>query len=158
VVARRELRSDVEIQLHFAGGLTTYGFGFPTRRQRIFIALAGPFAGLIAGLAVLALGLRLPSVRSSGIYDDALFVTLGWSALNLIPSWPLDGSVLLNEYLKRDELLHPISSVIALAGAVLSFELQQGHLLVFFAVLLIMNVLAIRSVSRVIQRWNRRIG
>lgn len=158
VVARRELHSDVEILLHFAGGLTTYGGGYPTRRQHILIALAGPFAGLIAGLAILAVGLRLPSLLSSGIYRDALFVTLGWSALNLIPTWPLDGSALLSAYLKRDELLHPISSAIAFAGAVLSFELQQGRLLVFFAVLLIVNVLAIRSVLRVIQRWNKRIG
>ena len=158
VVASRELRGHVEILLHFAGGLTTFDGAYMTRRQHIFIALAGPLVGFIAGLAVLVAGLRLPSIQSNGIYRDALFVTLGWSALNLLPSWPLDGSVVVSAFLKRDELLHPISAVIALAAVILSFELHQVRLLLFFVVLLIVNTLAIPPVYRLIQRWNKRIG
>lgn len=158
LVASRELRGHVEILLHFAGGLTTYDARWLTRRQHILIALAGPLMGFVAGLIAVVVGLRFPSIRDSGIYSDALFVTLGWSALNLVPAWPLDGSVVVCAFLKRDNLLHPLSAIIAAVCGAICLELQQGHLLIFFAVLFIINVLAIPSVSRTVQRWSKRIG
>src|SRR5688572_514886 len=59
----RHYGSPARIQLYALGGLTFHE-QLPRRKQRIAVALAGPFAGFGLGLVVLAVHLLLPAQRS----------------------------------------------------------------------------------------------
>lgn len=111
------------IVLHFAGGLAIpdsapYGTGWsnvsPTPREQIIISLAGPFAGFLLAILVIAgvvfmggtvgvsllLGfIPIPQLASLPINSTAvrlfivmmLWVNVFWGLINLLPVFPLDG-------------------------------------------------------------------
>lgn len=80
------------ITLHGSGGLTSYGGPSLGTARDIAVTLAGPMAGLIVGAIVWKL---VPAEGLSPIAQTAremaLWVNVGWSILNLLPIWPLDG-------------------------------------------------------------------
>lgn len=73
------------------GGVCQGGGNYrPT--QGLWVALAGPLAGALPGLLALAGALFLPHlpVVTASLWFTVQ-VTLGWSLLNLLPIFPLDG-------------------------------------------------------------------
>lgn len=89
------------------GGLCI-GRGGRTAKHGLLIALAGPAAGLIVGLPALALYLGLDfgliNVDVGRTVMKTLwfivFVNVGWSILNLLPIFPLDGGQALMNFLR----------------------------------------------------------
>jgi len=82
------------------GGNTTYDlFPLLDAKRELLIYLAGPAAGVVMGALVFGagmLGVHVPRL----MWFDALLVTWGWSALNLIPLKPLDGGVAVEKVVK----------------------------------------------------------
>jgi Zn-dependent protease len=64
----------------------------PTDRNGLLITLAGPAAGLVVGLPVWVAAQFMPWVPAlSSMVSFWIYVTIGWSLLNLLPIFPLDG-------------------------------------------------------------------
>ena len=146
IAAKRLGREDIHIVLHGLGGMTYFGESFPRRAERIAIALAGPAVGVFLGLILLSTGVR------GQYFNDALFATLGWSALNLLPIRPLDGSAILD--------VTWLSLALSAAGAIASAFVPSIRLLaLFFAILLVVNVLtSFPWLTSKLRRWNQRVG
>ena len=132
LAARALGASGIRISLHGFGGLTQFQMSSPSRWRASLIAVAGPAVGLALGLAVwLARAATAPSSQSSAaeVYSQLLFVTAGWSVINLLPVLPLDGGRLLEQILpgspqNRSRLAGVVSVVLA-GGAALWFW-QRG--------------------------------
>ncbi len=141
------------ITLAGLGGLTSYLPPRPLSRARSFaISIAGPAVGIGIGVALLALrggaGAESSMVRS--VLDLAVFATLGWSLLNLLPILPLDGGQALRELLpgspaKREVRAAMVSVVVAVLAALaaLRYGLLFGGLMAAFFVF--SNVMTIRN-------------
>jgi Zn-dependent protease len=126
-IVARYYRLDPSILLHGFGGLC---FHQPARQNRhdAFIIAAGPSAGLLLGLATLVFSIVAEdSVASSDVLNTvvkmSLYVNIGWSLINLLPIWPLDGGRLFRLLLLRwskparaDKVTH-VTSLILLALA-----------------------------------------
>lgn len=87
--ARRLGKDDVTIVLHGVGGSTFVNDVRLTRRDHIRIALAGPFAGVLLGVVSLIAW----RVVHAELVKELMITTFVWSAINLLPIRPLDGSV-----------------------------------------------------------------
>lgn len=90
-----------QITLHLTGGLTSWdGNKTISPTQNLIVSLAGPVAGLLLGVAVWGLW-HFAAIRVLAdtpyhfygivMYNDLLWVNLGWSLFNLLPTLPLDG-------------------------------------------------------------------
>lgn len=148
------------ITLAGLGGLTTYAPPTPLSRARsIAISTAGPAVGIVVGLALLVLD-RAPGLDGGlgqTVLDLAVFTTLGWSLLNLLPILPLDGGQTLRELLpgspaRRAVRAAAVSIVFAVLAAVLAYRagLVFGALLAaFFVITNVMTVRDARQLDRV---------
>jgi Zn-dependent protease len=133
------------IHLAGLGGLTTYVPPHPVSRARsVAISVAGPAVGIVIGLALVAYrrGVGVHSELESSIVDMAIWTTLAWSLLNLLPILPLDGGQTMRELLpgspaKRATRAAMVSVVVAVAAALVAvkFDLVFGALLALFFVL-----------------------
>jgi len=102
LVARALGASDVSISLVAYGGVTRYRLTSPSRWQGAMISAAGPAVGLGLGAAIwCARTAAHPAAHShaAAVYTELLFVTAGWSVVNLLPVLPLDGGHLLQQAL-----------------------------------------------------------
>ena len=128
------------IRLYAMGGLTSWSSIKEVSPARsILISLAGPGAGFLVGLAVLAIrllaGVESPATQDSPLEEHAfrylLFVNFAWGFLNLIPMLPLDGgnvSLSLEEWItgrKEGIVSRIISFVLALSVAIWAFTAGQ---------------------------------
>ena len=141
------------ITLAGLGGLTSYVPPAPVSRARsIAISVAGPAVGIVVGLGLLAYA-RVVGV-GDGLARDvvatAIWTTLGWSVLNLLPILPLDGGQTLRELLpgsppKRAVRAAMVSIVVAVLAAAVALKagLVFGALLAAFFVF--SNYTTIRS-------------
>lgn len=93
--------------LHAFGGVTQFPPG-PLRAlshgRRVLITLAGPGVGVVLGVvavAVVLFGGLAPQSLEREMAEIAVFVTLGWSLLNLAPILPLDGGHVVATALER---------------------------------------------------------
>src|SRR5262245_8824792 len=116
-LAIKRLGIEPEITLHWMGGHTTWNAPLPVGRPyRIFISLAGPFAGFALGLLVFGaacavgfhprgliatllgggwgLGGRMHPLVATAIVD-LLYVNFYWGLINLMPVLPFDGGHVL---------------------------------------------------------------
>ena len=141
------------IHLAGLGGLTTYLPPHPLSRARnIAISVAGPGVGLVIGLALLAYdrGVGVHSDLVQSIVNTAIYTTLAWSILNLLPILPLDGGQTLRELLpgspaKRATRAAVVSVVVGIGAGLLAlrFGFVFGALFALFLVL--SNIATIRS-------------
>ena len=102
VAARSLGASSVSISLRSYGGLTTYSLPTATRSKSALIAAAGPVVGLVLGLCIWVARQAAappPGSERAATYAELLFVTVGWSLINLLPVMPLDGARLLEQLL-----------------------------------------------------------
>lgn len=100
VVAIAQGRRDVSITLHGFGGLT-HSTGTGTHARYLVLALGGPAAGLMFGVAALALQMSgVPLPGSLPVLVGALvFLNFFWTAFNLLPIYPMDGGQALGHFL-----------------------------------------------------------
>src|SRR4051794_9834472 len=155
------------ITLAGLGGLTSYVPPAPLSRARsIAIAVAGPAVGIVIGL------LLLGYVRAVGVgdglardaVDTAIWVTLSWSLLNLLPILPLDGGQTLRELLpgspaKRAVRAAMVSIVVAVLAAAVAAKagLFFGALLAAFFVY--SNLMTVRYARQLDEGdLNQRLG
>lgn len=157
-VAARRIGAKPEIAIVALGGVTTYQPPSAlSRLTSLGISLAGPAVGLLFG-GVLLLVSRNVDLDPYGLgayaLDMALFTTLGWSVLNLLPIVPLDGGQAMRELLPGNPVVRGrrasiVSIVLAVAIGFLAL-LTPGisqFALIFAAFLVIVNVAALRSAS-----------
>jgi len=97
-----------QIELHGMGGTTSWQ---PDARvtpgRRIVVSLAGPGAGFVLGAIVLVAFVALRPAEGTvagNAVSMALWVNVGWGALNLLPMLPLDGGNVMASVL---EILAP---------------------------------------------------
>lgn len=95
-LAMRRYGYSPSIALHGMGGHTAWGRGpSPTAKQRLWVSLAGPFAGFALGGLVFALGLLVDLESQHWAVQRAylvlLWVNIGWGVINLLPMLPWDG-------------------------------------------------------------------
>ena len=122
------------ITLAGLGGLTSYVPPAPVSRARsIAISVAGPAVGIVVGLGLLAYarGVGVGDGLAQDVVDTAIFTTLGWSVLNLLPILPLDGGQTLRELLpgspaKREVRAAMVSIVVAVLAAAGRAEGRAG--------------------------------
>jgi len=120
------------ISLEGMAGLTRYRLqAAPSRAQSIFISLAGPLAGIVLGLIVLAVklsGVIEETTFITNLFNITFFTTFAWSAFNLMPIVPLDGGHIMTDLIPgsvpvRSRRAAIISIVVAVvAGAALWFQ------------------------------------
>lgn len=137
------------------GGLTM-GAAQPPRRS-VVVSLAGPLTGLVV------LGLPAWWLRESGtitdptaldVVDMVVFVNVFWSLVNLLPVLPLDGGNIARDVITLvtrrpgDRPARLLSIVTAgAAGLYAWLTWQWTFALIFGAVLVVMNVAALRRAS-----------
>jgi Zn-dependent protease len=131
------------ITLYMMGGLTRYDGGKMTRAQSGLISLAGPAAGLAAGLAV-TLFARSHTLGPEAA-DTVRFiqqVNIGWSLVNLLPVVPLDGGHVLGAVLGPRRVLATsiISAIVGSAAAVYGLMFQIPFVAIIFGVATITSV------------------
>lgn len=147
-LAMRAYRFEPAIDLHMLGGRTVFPLGArPDARQRLWITLAGPAAGLALGL-LFGLGLLISPAPEGSlgrfILETGFVVNLFWTMVNLLPIYPWDGGLILEAGL---ELLtgRPRHRVVAVASmvlgvAVVAFAVNVGaFMLGYFGVIGVLN-------------------
>ena len=103
VAIRRYGHGKSKIILWGMGGVCVNRGGTYSNRNGLKIALAGPVFGLMLGLPALGAYLALGGLESRSevtalsleILSFTVFVNVGWSLLNLLPIFPLDGGRIL---------------------------------------------------------------
>jgi Zn-dependent protease len=143
--AARCMGATATITLQGLGGLTRSQREEPLNRgESAVLSVAGPAAGILLGLPVLA------AIHVTGwdgwttggyVLRTAAFATLGWSGLNLLPVVPLDGGHLLELALPgppsaRRRTAATVSIAVAAVAGVLAYRagMPYGSLLaVLFA-------------------------
>lgn len=163
----RHYRLSPSILLTGLGGLTFHAQASRDRHDALITA-AGPAAGLLVGALVWGVSLFvLPtSPRMAQLIQALLVVNIGWSLLNLLPLWPLDGGQLfrlgLLQILKpplADKITHVVSLVLLTIAAVLILSFVRGDILlltILVAFGIWQNVQALRGQisSGVVRRVN----
>ena len=98
----RHYRLQPSILLHGLGGLTSHARAEHDRHDALIVA-AGPAAGLLLGGLVWGLDHAARAFEVGAVLDlpwyglavdDLLYINIGWSFVNLLPLWPLDGGLL----------------------------------------------------------------
>jgi Zn-dependent protease len=156
--AARRIGARPAIALVMFGGVTTYE---PPRQlsrlTSLGISLAGPAVGLVIG-GLLVLFSRSFELEPYGLPDyalqTALFTTIGWSVLNLLPVVPLDGGQAMRELLPgeppvRARRASVISIVLAVGLAVLILTTNWfgPFALVLVAFFVLANVMQLRALG-----------
>jgi Zn-dependent protease len=125
----RAFGTEPSIVLHGFGG-RTIAEGKPlSRGKSILMTLAGPGAGFLLGLLVLAYERTYPPAGlAKEIVKQLEFCTFGWGILNLMPVLPLDGGLVLRDALgpRHGRLVLILS---AFFGAVLTVFFLKLNLL-----------------------------
>jgi Zn-dependent protease len=138
----------VRISLSSLGGTTHYRLPTPSRLRTLMITAAGPATGLVLGAIVWLLRSAAdpaPFSSAANVYRQLLFVTVGWSLINLLPVLPLDGGTLLENLLVGStQDRRRIAAIISILVAGVAAEQFWRHDLLYpavlFAILAAVNV------------------
>lgn len=141
------------ITLAGLGGLTSYLPPRPLSRARsVAISIAGPAVGIIVGGALLGYGraVGVGSDLAGVVLGTAIYTTLGWSLLNLLPILPLDGGQTLRELLpgspaKRATRAAIVSVVVGVTAGLVALSLHFVFGALFALFLVLSNVGTIRT-------------
>jgi Zn-dependent protease len=182
-LAMRRYGQGSQIILHFAGGLTvpesiSWGGGYAsvaiTANQQIFISLAGPFAGFLFAVLVLAASVAaggtvvpnfifgfipFPIVFFSvggGILNslvmNLLWVSIFWGIVNLMPVNPLDGGTVARYILMQTDPLNGVRTslwVSVITGAAVAFMglvfLKSTYMAILFGLLAFQSFQALQG-------------
>jgi len=136
---QRKYGGQPEIVLHGFGGYALDRAGQPTRNQSLWIVGMGPAFSILLGI-VACIWIRSlnadasinpfapsrPYTQVEALASFAIFVNLGWAALNLLPIFPLDGGQLLSYamYQRQPQLRYRIAMVVA--GLLAFYFLTNG--------------------------------
>lgn len=130
--AMRAMGRTPHIELWAMGGLTHWGDGARIDGwKRALVSLAGPFAGFALAVPILLTDIfASPPDGSTGALAIrlALWVNIGWGALNLLPIVPLDGGHVMEVVLDRmvgargASIARIVSIVTAFGAAALAFH------------------------------------
>jgi Zn-dependent protease len=152
-----------QIELHGMGGTTSFQSGVaPSRRsigtaKSVAISLAGPFAGFLFALVVIAAQLAgfHPTHPLAGYALSLLFlVNVGWGIFNLLPMLPLDGGNVLYSVLtavtkKNGEKAARVISIVVAAGiALLAIRREQWWSLYLGVLFAFRNFQALRQADQ----------
>lgn len=142
--AMRRYGGRPEVLLYGMGGLCSSA-GRYTRKQSIIISAAGPAAGFVLALIVIALS-QSPLNSSNFLVREALgqlvIINIFWSAMNLLPIQPLDGGHILRSFMSHTEpaIVPKVGMVTAGIVAILSFVLLNSpYMAVLFGYLAYQN-------------------
>ena len=147
LVMRRLGDRRVEIILYAFGGLAA-GSTWRSRREQIWVSVAGPGAQILVGLLVWLLALSLPPGPLLVRYaiGNFLFVSFFWAVLNLLPVLPLDGGRITEAVLgparERTTLNVSLLCAAALAFYMIAVE-RQLFAAIFFGMLAYNNYQAL---------------
>lgn len=156
--AMRAMGRAPRIELWAMGGLTHWGEGARVSGyKRALVSLAGPFAGFVLAVPVMLADVFVsPPEGSLGAIAIrlALWVNVGWGALNLLPIVPLDGGHVLEVVLERvagargASIARVVSIVTAFGAAAIAihFEMPWAASLALF--LGLQNVLQLGAKPR----------
>ncbi len=156
----RHFRLNPSIQLHGWGGLCAHERA-DTDRQEALILIAGPGAGLIlGGLVFIASSAVDPILLAQSPFwsyfvKAMLYVNIGWSLVNLVPLWPLDGGQLFRLGLIKlmrpgpgERITHIVGTVVGLLGCYLAFMVWDMRFMGIIAAFMVwQNVQRINSTS-----------
>lgn len=139
------------VELHGFGGLTHHQRA-ASNRDDVLIIAAGPGAGLVFGAIVYGVYLVVKSAAPGVLYhqpytrmifDDLLFINIGWSLVNLLPLWPLDGGQLFRILMLRvfppgtaERTTHIVGLVVGIGGAIVAMNYFGRGLVFIIAILL----------------------
>lgn len=149
-----------EIMLYHFGGLARFqpGYRFPPY-QSLLISLAGPFAQFfLAGLILAAMvGYQLFNQPDHEyvevVFNDLMWINVGFAIINLFPLFPLDGGQVLEALLGmagvRTARLWAlrVSILTGILGAVLMVNLHMTSVAVMFGLIVMMNVQELQARS-----------
>lgn len=144
------------ILLHGLGGLCHHDRAEKDRHD-VFIVIAGPGAGLLLGLITWLVARFAPaSVTELPWFDTivsmSLFVNVGWSLVNLLPIWPLDGGLIYRLGMLRlfkpgraEKVTHYTALALLAAAAVVGQAMQGPMMLMLMLWIAFANVNALRG-------------
>lgn len=101
LVARRFGLKVESISMFIFGGVTTIDEDSRTPREEALIALAGPAASILIGLALLGLDVVVPQPQAAALFGWLGYINLALGAFNLIPGFPMDGGRVLRALIWR---------------------------------------------------------
>lgn len=124
LVARAKGIAINSITLMIFGGIATMEEGVPDPKAELPMALVGPIASLIFGIACSALIYAVPSITTNPPMAGVLVFILGYLAVlniilcvfNLIPAFPMDGGRVLRAWLAQRMPLHRATQIAADIG------------------------------------------
>lgn len=152
--AARTTGASPAIALVAFGGVTTF---VPPRQlsrlRSLSISAAGPVVGIVFGLALLGLARAFGPIDPDSwldlAYDMALFTSIGWGVLNLLPILPLDGGQVMRELLPgappvRARRAAIVSIVVCVLVGAWSFYIGYFFGAVIAALFILTNAMAAR--------------
>jgi Zn-dependent protease/CBS domain-containing protein len=124
LVARAKGIAINSITLMIFGGIATMEEGVPDPKAELPMALVGPIASLLFGIACSALIYAVPSLTTNPPMAGVLVFILGYLAVlniilcffNLIPAFPMDGGRVLRAWLATRMPLHRATQIAADVG------------------------------------------
>jgi Zn-dependent protease len=101
LVARRFGLKVESISMFIFGGVTTIDQDSRSPREEALIALAGPAASILIGLALLGLDVVVEQPQAAALFGWLGYINLALGAFNLIPGFPMDGGRVLRALIWR---------------------------------------------------------
>ncbi len=154
-LAGRQVGVEPYVVLYQMGGLTYLPGRELSRGQHIYVSLAGPAAGLLTLMCVLAARYWLATTSlgdwaESGpmtslvvgeAIRDLIWTNGAWTLFNLLPILPLDGGQVLRDVLgpRLRTTARSIGGVCAVACALLAFQFGQPYIAFFLGYLAFVN-------------------
>ena len=153
-LAYRKYGGKAQIIIHGMGGMAV-SQGSYTRRQKIIITIGGPAVGFMMA----AVSFFLISIINPETFNKYVLTFLGmmvwinsiWSALNLLPVYPLDGGQLLGHIMheRKPVLRGKIGGITAaIAGLLLFIKLNSIFAAIMFGFLAYQNFQAAERARR----------